>query len=286
MFKLDNGELMKVKSGELSRSFVPSVFQLQAIIAMGNPEEIAIILSSSYEMDVLRQLNGSIAYLQANEQVAREVLFNGKEPKTEVIPTDNVEILKLRETVADKDKTIGELTDALNEAKAELSNSPINEYANKLKLAEEKVAKSEQLISEVNSKLDEASKKNIDLLKEIDSLKLAKDESDAKLKDANDKLVALVNDPEKAELTAKLKAANETIEKLSSQEQSGPTTEEYNEQVNKVEVLTKENAQLKEDGAKVVENYKKAKDALVSVMQKFGISYENGEYVMVAKSNE
>lgn len=243
MFKLDNGELMQIAPGTLSKSFIPSAHQVQSILSLGSPNEIAIILSSSYEMTIMNQLNASFSYLQPNEKTAREFLFDGKEPELDVVSPETAEILKLKEAALEKDKTINELTEALKKANEEIANSPLQEYMNKAKLAEEKVEKSETALNKLDAELKTANDKLIDSQRQISALTSKVAEAESKLKDANDKLVASVS----AEDINALKAENE---------------------------------QLKKDGAIIVGNYNKAKDALVTVMKQFNISYVNGNYVM------
>lgn len=282
-FRLDNGELLKVKPGEISKSFVPSVFQLQAILAMGNPEEIAIILSSSYEMSVLSQLNGSMAYLKANEQVARAAILEGKDLSSEVISSDNVEINQLKEKLVDKEKTISELTEELTKKSEELANSPIHEYKSQLDIKESEVSKLTDVVTQLNEKINKLTSEYNDKCNEVNQLIAKKEQSEIKLTELNNKLTsAVTSENEKVnDLTTKLQEAETRIKELedATPQEVGVPQETYDETLAELESAKNEITQLKEDGAKIVENYKKAKDALVAVMEQFHIHYTGTEYV-------
>lgn len=280
-FKLDNGDLMKVMPGEASKQFVPSLFQLQAILAMGDPSEVAIILSSSYEMDLLRQLNGAVAYIKSSIQVAREELMEGKvieEPEVNV----NIEAEKLKATLADKDKEVNVLQDRVKELETELANSPANELTEKLKLSNEELTRTKSEVSELQSKLSNVESELINKEKELASSKTELDNVSRQLADANQKISDSVasSSSEIEILNQKLKQAEDRIVEFENAPKAeGVNKDEFDAKVAELDAARKEIEQLQKDAVTIVDKYNQARTTLTSVMDKFGITYNGTEFV-------
>jgi chromosome segregation ATPase len=279
-FQLDNGSLMKIKPGEVSQPFVPSLFQIQAILAMGTPDQIGIVLSSSYEMDLLRQMNGSMAYLKSSVQVARDELLNGKKIESPEVNV-NIEAEKLKAEMDDKDKEIKVLQDRVKELETQLANSPAVELRQNLKVANEELTKVKSNLAEAGNKIDELTSTIADRDKSILDLTNEKGYVEQQLGEANRKVTDSV--AANTDLTKKLEEANATIEELRKTSEVGPvqgvSEEVYSEVHTKLVAAEEEINKLKKDAVTLVDKYTQAKTTLTSVMEKFGITYNGTEFV-------
>jgi DNA repair exonuclease SbcCD ATPase subunit len=284
VFKLDNGQVMQVQTGQTSQPFLASIYQIQSIINLGTPEEIGIIISSSYELDLMRQLNGSIAYLHNSEAEARKRLLEGKSAEEAAIPAEvNVEAEKMKAELNDKNKEIKVLQDKIKELESQLEASPAVELRNQLKVANEELVKTKSTYQELYEKYEQLNTTLSEKEKELKQVQMDKAQADQMLVEANNKLTsAVTSENEKVnDLNTKLQEAETRIKELegATPQVVGVPQETHDATLAELETAKNEITQLKEDGAKIVENYKKAKDALVAVMEQFHIRYTGTEYV-------
>lgn len=186
----DRGDLIRVPNNQFSELFIASPNLVTAVMKVGNPDSIAIIIGSSYELEIARAITGSIPYLSDSEQEAVTKLFNGdwsklstkaKDINHSTKTFDPSEVKPYQVEYEKKVTELGELQnqfDALstdfNKLKTSLSAVNLESYKQKIKE-----------LSEINIKLT-SEKNNSDVnynlsLTDNQQLKL-------KLDEANDKL--------------------------------------------------------------------------------------------------
>lgn len=250
VFKLDNGETMMVESGKASTPFLPSPYQIQCILAGKKVEEIALVMSSDRELELLRNVSGAYAFVRPTLERAKAELFEGK-TFGQGVSENSVELAKAKAQIEDLNKSNAELERALKSAKEELDNSPV---------------------SDLEVKLDNAQR-------ELAQIKLAKEEVEANYKTLSDQYAAAQG--ENMALADQLAKANDALAKAieASKSAVADTSEIEAKHAAEVEELKAKIVALESDGAKVADGYKKAKDALNMVMDKFHINYVNGEFI-------
>jgi chromosome segregation ATPase len=306
---LDNGEIIQVHPGQCSRPFVGTAAILMSVINSGAPNEIGVIVSSSYELDLIRQVSASMEYLFQSESDARAKLMEGKDLTPKV--SDNpyaVEMQKFQEKYDNLKRDYTTLEDQYNKlVTSKDSNDEITRLKRELSAANEDAAQLRNTISTLNAEKDELVFTITDKDKLIASGQENINTLSAQVADLQSKLDAELNkdelDPEQvAEGTLLVKglkvkiqdledelarAAESSAEPLSAEDKA--KLEAYPTLVAKVTSLNDENSSLnaeissmKSDASSLYEKYNAAKSTVMQLMDKFGISYVDGEYVMTA----
>jgi predicted nuclease with TOPRIM domain len=303
---LDNGELIQVKPGECSRPFVGTASILMSVINTGSPSEIGVIVSSSYELDLIRQVSASMEYLYQNENDARAKLLEGKDLTPTV--SDNpyaVEMQKLQEKYDTKCKDYEFLEQEYkNLVNSKSNDEELTRLRTELSNANDELIQLRNTISELNAEKDALSFTITDQDRDINGYKEQVNTLSAQVAELQSKLDAELNkvelDPEQVaektllvqglrvqvqDLTDELaRVAQESAEPLSAEDQA--KLEEHPKLVAEISSLKAEINSMRGDATQIVEKYNKAKDTVVHLMDKFSISYVDGQYVQTTSPSK
>lgn len=303
---LDNGELIQVRPGECSRPFVGTASILMSVVNTGSPAEIGVIVSSSYELDLIRQVSASMEYLYQSESDARAKLLEGKDLTPTV--SDNpyaVEMQKIQEKYDAKCKDYEYLENQYKDLVNKKSDdSELTRIRMELANANDELIQLRSNLQALNAEKDELNFTITDKDKELLSKQEEINTLSAQLADVQSKLDAELGkgsvDPEQLaegsqlvknlkkqveDLTAELaRAAEESTEPLSAEDQG--KLNEYPKLVAENSSLKAEINGMRNDATQIVEKYNKAKDTVVHLMEKFGISYVDGQYVQTVSPSK
>lgn len=166
-FPLDNGQLMQINSGDVSIPFMPSRAVIGSLLTLGTPEEIGIVLTNSYELSIISDLTGALAYLHDSVDAAKNVLFNGfKAPVAPTVITE-VEYQKVCGARDEALKKAAELEKKVNDLMHRMSQSSSEQSKKELDLRNQELTKANDRINELTSQLDEIKFSVADKEKEI-----------------------------------------------------------------------------------------------------------------------
>jgi len=258
-FPLDNRSLLTVLPNDVSISFPGTATVLRRIVTLGSPTKIGIIIQSSFEYDKLQEVTGALPYVYNSVEEAKLKLIDGKEPEPEKMAEgpNNVEIAKLKEQLVEKAALITEKEAEIASLKDQLQNAPIEKYKEELQNLtneyKELKGKYDELVANTKGSSDEL----FDLKRRFEALQK---EYQGVLKVNTDLDTALKSAKEDGGRLAEVEAENVLLKG----------------DINK---LSEENKTLKEEGAKLLDNYTKMKGALMDLCNKSGYKMVDGQWV-------
>lgn len=179
LFPLGNEQMIQVAPGKLSENFIADANVIRSLIIGNRPEEVGFILSSSYELDIARNVTGCIPYIYNTDEEAIEKLIKGRDfTPTPNNPAKALDGLKLE--IARRDDTISNLNKEIEEKDAQLAELLKSQKPNIEKidsLSKEKVnleanvKNLEKVTADLKTELESANTKSKSQDSEIKSLK-------------------------------------------------------------------------------------------------------------------
>lgn len=207
----DSNQMISVPAGEMSILFIGSKNTVLAAIKLGGPDEIGIILGSSYELDLARTISTSTPYLYMNEEEAvAKLIDKNKDYKrsSTLIMSNEVQltITKKDKEIEDLKTQVSELTQKLEDASKDRSDDEVTkEFKLELRNKAEMIQKLESELVEVKFRFEEESKSNAELKKSLE---------EAEDKNANLENMVKTKDSELSKLTNNLESTKSALSKL------------------------------------------------------------------------
>lgn len=264
----DRNELLSVAPGEMSTLFVGSKNIVLAAIKLGTPEEIGIVVGSTYELDIARSVSTSLPYLHMTEDEAiAKLIDKDKDYKSrQVIGADSMklELQKKDEEIANLKNEKAELEKKIADSESKGVDEVVSEYKSELKAKSEQIQKLESDIEELKAS-EKISKEKLE-------------SAESTIADRDGRIAELTKDNE--QLILDLGTAKSQLETPVDVKE----TEEYKALKSTVEELEKENETLRSEGAKVLEKVEAMKSDFNACCLKFGITKDSeGNWVMESK---
>lgn len=216
----DRGDLVTIKPGELSPVMVASRNLILSAINLGSPAEVGVILNSSYEMEIIKNITGAAPYIYTDTAEAQARLIDPSIDYQGTLAADKVNLLNV-EAIKEKDEEIKSLKEQVKELTEKLAQSTDNSE-----------------VADLTAKLTQANQLHKEVQLERDRLKTQLLESQDQVKDLTDKVNQLRN--ESGSASQELTSSNEMITKLSL---------EKDELIKKVEVLEQKLSAVPEDNS-------------------------------------
>lgn len=306
VFKLDNGSILVVKPGEVSAPFIGTKILLNCVINAGSPQEVGIIVTNSYELQLLQQLPAGYQYLHQSEEVAKAALLEGK--KFEDIP-DGLEndtvITKLKARVSDLELQLTNANELASVLRKKAESSDDSELRKTLDKKNDELTESNAKIYQLTTDIDEFKSVESKLrseLKEKDTIisnfKVKVAELESKLKSEESKVDPGVVEDLKTKLSEEQKkssdyekelvASKKSIDELNEKLNAVSSTELTDEQKLALENYPKlqlENEQLKADGEKLFKSQEIMRNSLVELKTKFGVEFIDGHWTQIQPTN-
>ena len=288
----DKGTMIQIMPGKESQMFIASKNLILGAIKLGNPNEIGIVVSGSYELDIAKNIACAIPYLYTDLQEAKTKLIDPSKDYT--IKNAVANEVVLRQQVLNATKECNELKAQIKQLQADLANASTNdqmgklndiiaektkiqetqekrikELENQLKMANENEQKSRLDASDANSKLATASKSLENAHIEIGQLKaqVTQYQNDIKAMPSQDEISS--NQKLLLEADAKVVEQGKKIKELEDEIATYPSKDDIAANQLKIQQLE---GQLK-DSEELVEKYKtslkEASDTIESMKAEF-----------------
>lgn len=218
----DNGSLVSIMPGEVSTLIIASRNLIIAAMELGSPQEVGIILSGSYELDIAKTITGSIPYLYTDEMEAKAKLLDASiDYKSNLnagkVNAQNEELLKIKDQqIMDLKKQLVEAEDRI--AKGSNSTTELKlEYNKKLASTESALEKAAVERDRFRNQLIESQDQVKDLTDKVNLLQAQNGKISQELSGAMNKISELTEQldaPTAAEDNEDLMKANQTIQEL------------------------------------------------------------------------
>lgn len=292
---LDNGDFLSVKPGEFSVNVIASKSLILSVIRAGNEKEVGIVISSSYELDIARQVTGSIPFIYHSDREAKAKLLGNLNDEEEVqhesdlnplqITVDKLiierdEIKKQCDTLIEEKKS---LEDEISRMKQSEDSSVINKKMSTLeKQLESQSSRIKELETSVKDKdiqIESLTSKNQKLNSEISNLKASNESLGKQL----------------SEIKLELDIKSEELEKMRQSKSSEKDTSEkiqgYKDKISQLEneisglkAVINENTSLidtlKSEGKSAVETIESMKAEFNAACKKFNLYKKDGVWYM------
>lgn len=308
----DRGEIIKIMPGKESVMFIASENLIKGAIKLGNPNEIGVVISSSYELEIAKKISAAIPYLYTDLREAKAKLIDPSKDYT-IKNTASNEVI-LRQQVLNVTNKNNELIKELAEVKQQLAavsqsdqfnklndiiaektklqetqNKRIKELETQLKTANENEQKARLDASEANTKLTETTKSLENAHIEVGQLKsqVAQYENDLKSMPSQDEIAN--NQKSLLEANSKVAELGKKIKELEAEIATYPSKDDIAANQLKIQQL---DSQLQESN-ELVEKYKtslkEASDTIESMKAEFNTACnkfnitknESGEWIQV-----
>lgn len=311
----DDGELITIKPGDVSKVFTASSNAIRAAINLGQPNEIGIILGGSWERDIAKTITASADYLYTDIDDAKSKLLDPNVDYSSRMKEDISSMKDVAKESAYKD-TIEKLNNKIRQLESEneslKNNTELSVLQDKIQDQINKTNEVEKERDNYKSQLTESQDQLSNLSKDYNSLKKKFDdssnimiESQKKIDELSETIEELksnasapVDDSEVKELKqnvddlykenqdfkSKLTKKDDLIDKLTKQvEELNIQLGEYAEsQINEEELnkLKEENKELKDKLAEATAKIESMVSEFNTACEKFNISKdENGEWI-------
>jgi chromosome segregation ATPase len=274
---LDNSEVLTINPGEVSKPFMGSVNVVTQLLALGQPDELAIIVTSSYEMDILRVKNASLAYMFNSVEAAKAKLLDGKDLTPSPTTVTMAEHEKVKKVLADITAQRDELQKVAEDLNKKLEVAPSTKLLHEIDDKNKEIAELNDKVTEITNELESLKADYNTVTSERDNSRAESDQLQAKVQEL-DKLVKELRsqleeggagttqllDPKDSEEYKKL--ANEfesTKEQVKSYQEVNEKLGNDNKQLNEsVEVLKKSLETREQEVLAEEARRKKAENAL------------------------
>lgn len=279
----DIGTLITVKPGELSAVMIASRNLITSAMKLGEPNEIGIIVSGSYELDITKTISGAVPYLYTDENEAISKLIDPNINYKEGLKK-NLADTELKLAIKEKDDEIllhkgriKSLESEIEKLKSDKSNAALVTEFNTLQskynaLQAEKMSldsqnkESKDEMENLNKKLSELRESNGSLSQELSAINSAYSKLVEEKKLVDDELAILKSNQQSndSEEVDKLKndfaKANEEIANLNSE--LSTTKSEYDSLAKKAKGLEANDKAWKDLCDSKDEEIKKFKESL------------------------
>lgn len=284
----DRGDFITINPGEISRMIIASRNIVLGTMKLGTPQEIGIIVSGSYEFDIVSSITGSTPYVYSDLQEAKSKLLDPSidykaNLNTSRINHANEEMIKMKDDEINSLKSkIKDLESKIDNAKKS-SEDELVESQRKYKDLEGKFVEvqkeRDRIKSQLNESQDQISNLNENLnnvRKESMSNKEYYTKSQEMVDNVTSQLKAMTDDRDAAKANAEnLQKELDTLK--ANQAQVVPPTEsdEYKK-------LQSENESLKSNLKDASDTIESMKAKFNSACEKFRITTdENGEWIQL-----
>lgn len=291
---LDNGELMSIQPRQFSGTVIASKAIILSAIRAGNEKELGIVVSSSYELDIARQITGAVPFVYHSDREAEAKLL-GDLPEEEKLPESNLNPLQITVDkliierddlkkerdglVEDKKKLEGEVALLKTDAESSDHGRKIADLEKQLEVQSTRIQGLENDIKDKDIQIESLTDKNNKLTGEV-----------TKLTSTNESLGKQVG-----ELKLELEVKAEELEKAKQAQSSGGASEDevqgYKDQINQLEgkvsgleaTIGENNTlidELKTEGKSAVETIESMRSDFNGACKKFGLYKKDGVWFM------
>lgn len=317
----DDGELIQILPGQVSKVFTASSHTIRAAINLGDPSEIGIILGGSWERDIAKTITASADYLYTDLNEAKGKLID---PSIDYSESARADISSMKDTAKEQQykEKINILTAELDLAKSEIASLKNNtELSNLQDKLTDQINLNKELEKErdnIKSQLTESQDQVSDLSKDYQKLKSQMNdnqnimmEAQKKVDELSAKIAEYESNASNIEVdTSKMKELQQNVDDLYAENQDfksklSKKDEEIDKLVKQVEDLniqlgeasesavnSEELEKLREENSKLKENLKEATDKIDSMVTEFNTACdkfkitknEQGEWIQDLES--
>jgi len=228
----DDGELIQLLPGQVSKLFTASSSTIKAAINLGDPNQIGIILGGSWERDIAKSITACAPYLYTDMEEAKSKLLD---PSIDYESKAKAEVSVMKDTAKEQQylteiETLRKMIEAKDERIAEISNNiELSKLQDKLTDAENRIKDTEKERDNYKSQLTEAQDQVSDLSRDYNKIKNQLNQNQNTLIEAQKKIDEL----------------SEENQNLKNAEQPADNSAEVSELRQNVDDLFKENQDLK-----------------------------------------
>lgn len=307
----DSGSLITIKPGQLSQVMIASRNLIISAMKLGEPDQIGIIISGSYEMDISKTITGAIPYLYTNVNEAKNKLLdpniNYEEGSVATnlnaeLAKKNQEIEKLKEELQSKKSTNENSKSNALVTEFNTLQSKYNSLMSERNALEDAKKKATKEIEDLNNKLNDLRNSNGSLTQELSAVNTNYSKILEEKKKLEDEIELYKNNEsnsnntEVSSLNQDLSKANEEIGRLSSElESKAKELDSLNKKLSGLEANDKAWQKISDDKDEEIEQYKTSlkeatetienmKNEFNTACQKFKITKdENGDWIQITE---
>jgi myosin heavy subunit len=271
----DSGDLITILPGQLSRMIIASKNLIISAINLGTPQEIGVILNTSYELTIAQGITGSTPYLYTDQNEAIAKLIDPSMNYQSELNTNKVNHENEFNLIA-KDKEIEGLRKEVANLTAQLEAS-----------------KTDTKIEDLQAQMAKDAKTLIDTQSERDRLKSQLTEAQDTIKELTDKNNSLTTDL--SNRTNEVRALSKTNQNLSDKildmEKNAPKPSDLeakvNEALEKDKIIVQKDQKIEELKGSLqesVDQIEAMKKSFNEACAKFNITRnEAGEWIQVSE---
>lgn len=144
----DKGSLVSIMPGECSTLMIASRNLIITAMNLGTPSEIGIVINGSYEMDIAKNITGSVPYLYTDIEDAKAKLLDPSIDYKSKLETVKISA-EVEETINKKDEEIKSLKNIISEKDRMIANLEADTRSDELEAEVTKLTKeNKDLISD------------------------------------------------------------------------------------------------------------------------------------------
>lgn len=162
----DRGDLISIPPGELSPMVIASRNLVISAIQLGSPSQIGIVVSGSYETEIISKITGAVPYIYGSIEEAKAKLIDPTINYAPVV-TESINTTKLQLMIDERDVQIRGLEDEIVELNSKIATLESNDRIGEL---EGDIQKFRSEITELNADKVRLQGMNTELNEQINSL--------------------------------------------------------------------------------------------------------------------